>query len=343
MIRRRDLLVGAAALPFASVFGRIARAGLPATTAGHRLVVVFANGGWDVTFTLDPKLGEPEIEGPDVDEDPANPEDREAIRVFSGIPIAVNPVKRPAVTAFFDRWAPRSVVVNGLWVGAIAHDPCRWRMLTGAASSSGPDLTAITGAELGVDLPLGALDTSGDGLSGSLAASVGTVGARGQLELLLDPAATPPPPAGAPPRVGFVPTEAEAALIARYTAERADAHRAAWGPAGTATFDALAEATTRAERLVGSRAALIDGLELGVEPTLGGLIDTTVAMLSDRQCQAVLLDSGFTWDTHEGNASQHGYWNGLFTQLSRLAAALDRAALLDDTLVVVVSEMTRTP
>ncbi|MEQ1502725.1 MAG: DUF1501 domain-containing protein, partial [Myxococcota bacterium] len=36
-------------------------------------------------------------------------------------------------------------------------------------------------------------------------------------------------------------------------------------------------------------------------------------------------------------------WNGLFTQLSRLAAALDRAALLDDTLVVVVSEMTRTP
>jgi hypothetical protein len=337
-LNRRQLLAGSAALPFA--LGGLRGMGAALPTA-HRLVVVLADGGWDVTFALDPKLGEPEIEGPEVDEDPDDPLDREAVQTVGGIPLVVNEVKRPAVTEFFQRWGARSVVLNGLWVGSIAHDPCRWRLLTGLTGAAGPDLTAIAGRELGVGLPLGSLDTTGSGIAGPLASSVGSVGARGQLEMLLDPQVMPLYPEGTGP--GYVPTEEEGELVRSFLARRAERHAERWGEAARAEFTALGEAHERARLLMEGKQSLVDGLVLGVEPSLPLLIDTTISLLADRMCQAVLLDSGYSWDTHENNQSQHNYWNNTFVQLDALVTALDEAALLQDTLVVVLSEMTRTP
>jgi hypothetical protein len=281
-----------------------------------------------------------------VDEDADDALDREAVLTVGGIPLVVNEVKRPAVTQFFERWGPRSVVLNGLWVGSIAHDPCRWRLLTGLTGATGPDMTAIAGRELGADLPLGSIDTTGSGIAGPLASSVGSVGARGQLEMLLDPEAAPPYPEGmleGSTGPGYVPTPEEGELVRSFLARRAALHAERWGRPARAKFGALTEAQQRARLLMEGKQSLVDGLVLGVDPTLPLLIDTTVSLLSDRVCQAVLLDSGYSWDTHENNQVQHNYWNGAFVQLDALVSALDAASLLEDTLVVVVSEMTRTP
>lgn len=337
-MRRRTLLAGGVAglatLPWAvrSFAGRAAK----------RLVVVFANGGWDQTFALDPKLGNDAIEGPEVDQDPATRDDVEAIQTFGDVPILVNDVKRSAVTRFFDSWVHRTVVVNGIWVGSIAHDPCRWRMLSGRVDGRGPDVTAIAGASLGIDLPLGSIDTSGLGLAGPLAASVGSVGAKSQLEMLLEPSSGPPGPIGEP-APGFVAAPGERDAVRAFLDQRADGHRQRWGRGGDEPYASLREARERADRLLAEKTTLVEGLTIGSSPSVTGLVGTTLELLQGNICSAVLIDSGHRWDTHENNVNQHAHYQTLFSDLDRLVTALDRSGMLDDTLVAVMSEMGRTP
>ena len=195
-------------------------------------MVVLANGGWDVSFCMDPKEGSAEIDGPELDEDLDDPDDREAVQTFSGIPIMTNAAKRPAVATFFERWAAQTVVHNGIHVGSIVHDFCRYHMLTGTGSNLNPDFAAITGAVHGADRPLGSVDTSGLSLSGNLAATTGRVGARGQLTMLLDPEGTGfvAPSFTGLTYPGFVPDGAEEALLAEYLAARADVMASTRGP-----------------------------------------------------------------------------------------------------------------
>ncbi|MEO0606032.1 MAG: hypothetical protein AAF211_31680, partial [Myxococcota bacterium] len=58
---RRSFLAGGAALSALATLGlpRIAASASPA----RKLVLVHADGGWDVTVGLDPKLGVPTIDG----------------------------------------------------------------------------------------------------------------------------------------------------------------------------------------------------------------------------------------------------------------------------------------
>ena len=72
--RRRFLAALTAGLALPSV----SRADAP-----KRLVVVFAEGGWDVSFCMDPKFSSDKVDGPQVDEDPSNPDDREYLGKFA--------------------------------------------------------------------------------------------------------------------------------------------------------------------------------------------------------------------------------------------------------------------
>jgi hypothetical protein len=62
---------------------------------------------------------------------------------------------RPQVKAFFDAWADRAVVVNGLAVGSISHDACARLTLTGRRAEA-PDLGAMlaSGASRGDPCPM---------------------------------------------------------------------------------------------------------------------------------------------------------------------------------------------
>ena len=68
-----------------------------------------------------------------------------------------------------------------------------------------------------------------------------------------------------------------------------------------------------------------------------------VALMSAGLCHSASISSGFGWDTHDDITEQHGLYQSLFEGLNDLVNRLTAANLFDETIIVVVSEMTRTP
>lgn len=345
--RRALLRHGAAAAALLPLLQRPARA----ATGAQRLLVVFARGAWDVTFAVDPKNPREGdvaalIDGPWInpsfgatEEDWFDPD--EGVDVFSGVPAAVNPVQRPQVEAFFRAWADRCVVINGISMASIAHDPARLRVLTGSRASGAPDLPAIVGAS--APTTVGYVDFAGQGFVGPLGASSLRVGNAGQLKALLDPASPIPLTGGAaPPRVELR-AEEQAAIDALLDARASRMQAAARLDADRALLASFLESQGRARALRADGPLLADALTLGEPLSIGGQFRLALQMFEEGHCATALLDSGLAWDTHTDNHDQHRFTNALFSGLNAIALQLDRAGLLDSTMVAVVSEFTRTP
>lgn len=345
---RRELLLAAAAAMAAP------GATLAAGSDRKPLIVVFAEGGWDVTYCFDPKLscsapdgGPCTIEGPEVDEVAGVPDDREAVQTFGAIPLVVNRLKRPAVTAFFERWAARCHVVNGVWTGSIAHDPCRTRILTGTADGRRPDLATITGAVGGSDLPLGAVDLSGWSIAGPLASTSGRVGFNSQIAALVrDDVQFRVPPAVNLTYPLFQLSPGDEAGVDAYVEARARALRARFSDGGGHNDRALADllaSRERGERFRGQAREVLSSLRFGVESSLADQLAMGVELIANGTCHSVMVDTREEWDTHNGNVNQHGSYNRTFAGLDALARDLEARGMLDRVVVAVLSEMTRTP
>lgn len=345
LVTRRQLLAGSAAALVARPW--LGRAVADAAGPTH-LIVVTALGGWDVSFALDPKPGSRRVHGPELDEDRSNADDREEVQTFSGIPVMTNPHKRPAQARFFERWASRTLVINGVHTGTIAHEECRVRMLTGALTADHADLAAITGATLGAALPVPYMDVGGSGYTGPLAALSGRAGLNGQLAQLLERGRQLKGPRGLDyPQ--YAPRGADEDAIEAWLAS-ADARFAAemsgWGT-GAARVDDLLEARQRAQALLAGGSRLANGLDRarGLFETnrLTAGADIALELLTSGVAHTVNLDTGSGWDTHTDNTDQHGFWQKLFDGLDHLLTSLQDASLLDRTAVLVLSEMGRTP
>lgn len=346
LTRRSLLLSGAAAslLPGGAVGATVA------DSPAKYLVVLFANGGWDVTFAMDPK---PRVEGGPVDgpwvDLSENPADIEELRVLNGIPVQCNDFKRPAVTSFFETWGDRACVVNGIWTGSIVHQPSRIRILTGTLEADRPDFATIVGAERGkaLDLPLGTIDFSGLGYAGQYAATTGRIGHSSQLKALLDPEVTFP----APPWAGytlplFTPSSTEEEAIQAHLEQRIAAYRKVVGQVdhNARLLDDMLESYERRDRLRDAGSVIADKLPLGTKPSLDLQAEIAVELLKSGVCHtATLAYLEESWDTHDLNHLQHDRYQETFSALNRLADKLEQEGLLDETLVVVMSEMTRTP
>lgn len=343
---RRELLMAAAGSLVPGI--GMSRSG-PTGEAKH-LIVVFVEGGWDVTFCLDPKLscsagGACSVEGPEVDQDPLDPLDREAVETFGGLPVVVNERKRPAVRSFFSRWHERIHVVNGIWTGSIAHDPCRYRILTGTPDGTRPDLVSITGSVHGAGLPLGAVDLSGWGIAGSLAASTGRIGTQSQIAALLDDTKPFQAPASGVPYPLFRASAADADATEAYLRQRTLALRArrADGAANDRAIDDLLQARERATRFRQQGRSILGALAVGQRARFAQQAQMAVDLIDAGMCHSVTLDTTEDWDTHESNALQHLYWDDLCHELGSLMQQLEERQLLDRVVVAVLSEMTRTP
>jgi hypothetical protein len=305
------------------------------TSSRARLIVVHAWGGWDVTFALDPKAREL-VDGPYVDEDPADPTDVAAVQTFHGLPILVDAVRRPAVSTFFANHGASTTLINGLQVGAVGHHDGVRRVLSGSAVPGRPDLPTIVG--VGSELPLGVVDLSGAGDFGPYVASGARMGLRGQLRALLDPAIRYPAPADSPvQRPADLPPNARDA-VRRWLDERLEAEAQRGDP--SEHIAQRIESLERAQRLVDHGVA--PSLPLGLREDLSANVDAALDLLDGGTCRAVLLDSGEPWDTHAEQTRQHTAYQGLFAGLGRLVAGLVARAMTD-TKVLVVAEMSRSP
>lgn len=333
-MRRRDFLLGSAGL-----------AALPAVAAplnsDRRLIVVFASGGWDVSYTIDPKPDSPWVDGPELHEDPEDPDDREILRSFGDLQLYTNAAKRPSVTTFFERHAASATVVNGIFVGSIGHRSNRVRILTGTADESRPDLASIAGHVLGADLPLGCIDLGNQAFKGTLASSVGTLGFRGQLIGLVDPdraiAGTADDPASRPSPAAR--SAARSWASRRIGAERA---RHELQPRRAAMLDDLDRSLERSARFRHEGAPALQGWRTAA-PSFQERLEVGLELLVANQCRTLLVDTGEQWDTHVDNVNQHGSFERTFAALTWLADTLQTRGLASSTTVVVLSEMARTP
>lgn len=332
LTRRRVLQASAATLTCAGL-APLLRAGAQSApkAAADKLVVVLASGGWDTTYALDPKPGRPLVDAPDG-----------VVSRFADLEVLTHE-SRPAVADFFTRYAELATVLNGVQVRSFVHPDCLKRMLTGSPSETTPDLAAITAFERARELPVPYLALGGQARSGPFAAITGRTGTTNQLSALIDPQAAYPSANGGARETGVVPSADERALVRKYldaSTARLGALRGQRGYNRARLEDYLAS-LDRGERLRGFAAQNGVGdrdytLDLAVQ------IPLAVRALSQDLSCSVLLQMG-DWDTHQGNARQAELHERLFSALTALATELEQSALLDRTLVVVLSEMGRTP
>jgi hypothetical protein len=173
---------------------------------GRRLLLVCAQGGWDTTYALDPKLPSAVCDVP-----------AGAAQNFGSLDVFTD-ASRPNVTAFFTRYAPITAIVRGISVASVAHRECLKRMATGTRSETNADMGALIAHDLGNGLPLPYLILGDTAFTGPYAVSAGRVGATNQIIALLDPAQAYPSNG----RPQFATTDAEDAILARYASASVD-------------------------------------------------------------------------------------------------------------------------
>ena len=304
---------------------------LSAAPAGpaRRLVLVLVQGGWDTTYAIDPKPGLAGVDAP-----------TGAVQDIGGLDVLTDP-SRPAVAAFFKDWASQCAIVRGVSVASIAHPDCQRRILTGVAADGAPDVAAIASAVHAPELPAPYLilgRTAYSGPYGSLGARTGSVN---QIVTLLNPSFALPPIGG--PLLPHVPSDAEEALIRGHVLARAERELTASG--GNQRVDDFIASLDRGDLL---RDIGVVG-ELELARSFSAQIDLAVEALARGVCHSVQLETG-DWDTHTDNDRQGPLHDAFFAGLTQLVSALasrpgsaQGSKLLDETAVVVVSELGRTP
>lgn len=313
--------IGAIALP------RAARAG-----ALRNLIIVFARGGWDPVWAIDPK-DSPSIDSPEG-----------TVKTFKhGIDVLTAPT-RPSVAAFFEAWADACAVVRGVDVGAIAHFSCHVRMMTGTRTELNPDLGMMTAVAAADAVPLPYADIGGGAYAGAYAAQMGRLGNRNQVVTLIDrkKAYTPATQVDYTGKPLLDPVQAERDEIQKFLdarIARLAGERGALGSNARRTAD-YRDCFGRADALRAIDA--LKTLPLGGSAGLDGQIALAIKMLQGTS-RAVYLDSRLEWDTHDTIADQGLNHEALFGDLALLMQGLKDEDLLATTTVVVMSEMGRTP
>lgn len=326
-MRRRDLL-GMGCLGLAGL--RLARAGAP---SGRRFVFVVNYGGWDPLLVFAPLFGAEHVEM-EADAAPAQ---------VGGIPFVDHP-DRPSVRAFMDTWHGRSVVLNGVMVRSIAHEICTMIAMTGTTSGLDPDWPAILAGREAELYTLPHFVLGGPSFPGDLGVAVARTGTNGQLQALLSGAALDQSDVA----VGGIRSPSES-IVDRYLARRAGARVLGARSAFEARLMEDYEAAL-------AHAAELKDLQYLMDFNAGAdLLDqapVAVDALALGVSRCVTLNAGgaFSWDTHANNdAEQSVLWETMFYGLGQLMTLLQGApgasggSLLDETVVVVMSEMGRTP
>lgn len=308
-----------------------------ATAASTRnLVVVFARGAWDPVWHIDPQdIANKAIDSPTGEVKPFT----------AGIEVLTS-VDRPNIDAFFTAWSSGCAVVRGINVGSIAHFSAHVRMMTGSRTELNPDLGSMVAASLGAGLPLPYADIGGGAYAGPFAANMGRLGSHNQVVTLIDrlkKAYKPgPTKSGHDTWPPLAPSTTESQQIRDYVESRAAEAAKLRGALGdnNRRLGDYVDCFQRADDL---RAIPdLQTLKLSGSAALAGQIDLAITMLAKSSC-AVYLDSGQDWDTHTNNDDQGTSSDALFGDLALLMQKLEAAGRLDDTAVVVMSEMGRTP
>ena len=319
MFNRRNFLRGS--LAGAGLLAAPSTA-LASTGNGRRFIFVMADGGWDPLCVFAPLFDAGSI---DMEEN-AEPW---TLGNFS----LVDSPDRPATRAFLEKRHQQLVLLNGVSTRSVNHGTCQTVALTGSASGQKPDWATILGYEARGVSTLPHLVLSGEAYPGPFSVYVSY--ADGMLQATID---------------GRILTEAQTPvtppsttdLLDQFLQGRAQERVALPGdPVKLSNYD---QALQRAQQLArgSSGLSLVAGGELSTQ------LSTGVAALAGGICRCVTVSTG-GWDTHNRNADQTPLYESFFPAIDGLLDELavtpspDGGTLADDTYLVLVSEMGRTP
>lgn len=332
MDRRSFLFGGAAAAALGLPVGARAAA-LP--KSDKKVIFVFAPGGWDITRALAPEFANPAVAM-----------EAQAERASRGGLSWVSHPERPSVDLFFENHHADSLLIHGLMVRSIAHEICTMITLTGTTSGLAPDWPAVIASQDTTGLTLPHLVISGPSFAGDRGVAVARTGVSGQLEALVSGQVEgwSQTPVQHPDRVAE-------SLIDRYLARRAAARANAAGSAlDAALTGAFRDSMDKLTALKDLRYSMDFSASILLEDQARVAVQALATGVSRCVTIAFAGSSGQGWDTHADNdALQSPLWEDLFAGLTRLMVLLRSTAgrsaptLADETLVVVLSEMARTP
>lgn len=329
---RRGLLQGAALSAAAAGLGAWPR---PARAARSDLRFLFVRnfGGWDPTRVFAAaSLGNPAV----------SYETLAAVRSFGDLSIIEHP-NRPSVSAFFEQHAPRALVLNGLIVPSVNHRACERIAYTGSNAETAADWPTLIADAAGGRFALPHVVIGGRAMPGRLGRAVVRIGADGQVGKLLDGSVLAGSDQPTPGLDGSASALVEAHVRARAAARSASADRA------------LAREFAAAQERALEKAAVIAEIGDAVNWTTDGSFESQAELAVDllalglARCATISFDRT-SWDSHEANETkQSDNFEDLFAGLIGLADALELTpgvtapTLADETVVVVMSEMGRTP
>ena len=308
----------------------------PQGLAGRKFLFVFAAGGWDPTWVFAPMYGSPAVAT-----DPSG-----APWSVGGLSL-VDSAARPSVRSFFERYAARTCLWNGLEVRSVTHERCRRMLFTGSSAADSDDWPArLAGSVTGYQLPH--LVISGPAFSSQHTSAVVRLGETGQLGGLLDGTALSDRDTALQ-----TPSAATDGDVASFLASRRAAFLASaadpWQEG--ISQDLLASA----DRLALVRA--LPGLDLSV--ALSGItpvrerVQPALACFEAGYARCAMIahkgqfDVG--WDTHSGISAQSTHFEVLFQDLLAIMDELERRRgtsgqpLSEEVVLVVLSEMGRAP
>ena len=339
-MRRRDFLRASLTASLLPLFGGTAWSDTEKPIAKPRLFenlfVVMLPGGWDTTYIFEPKPDNEFVYVPEGE-----------IGVFGNLELWVSDT-RPLAKKFFEKYHSISTVVNGVQVRSVAHLPCTRRMLTGKAAPGFPDFASIIGHDLSPEFPVSKLALGNVHFSGAMAHSTVSVGSTNQLMALLSSReAYSRSPGEAFPE--FLPTGREGEAIEAYLKSRGERELAQRGRLG-ANRRQIENYLSSLERSQMLRGHADDFGSRGQSLGIAAQAAIALSAVKSGLTRVVLLQDRANWDTHASLTSQGPLMEGVFFGLESLIDGLAESpgnrsgnTLLDESLVVVLSEMSRTP
>jgi hypothetical protein len=323
----KTLSAGAALsmVPFANQ--ALAQARKSNSLRARHLIVVLASGGWDTTMSLDPKVGVSAIDSAV----------GERLTV-GGLPILAH-ASRPSVTRYFEDYGQRTAIINGLQIRSLVHTDGIKRIMTGDPTGQEPDIAAVVADNYGREAPIPYLALGANSLPGNLVGLSGRTGVIQQVTGLVRPEAELPQvqPTSALPL-------SREPLVTRFLRRRADV-LGAKGARGRVSQQ-IGEYKSGLDRMESfKRFARETGAFTDREfvAELGTQAEIAVGALRDGLSHTVFLELG-GWDSHAGgDAQQSERHEAMFSGLHTLNRRLDEEGLTEDTAILVVSEMGRTP
>jgi uncharacterized protein (DUF1501 family) len=307
-------------------FGVAVAAALGAAGAANsrRFLFIHAQGGWDPLCVFAPLFGRAGIDM----------EPEAAPWTVGGLSLVDSPL-RPQVRHFFETWHQRTLVLNGVSTRSVNHETCQAVALTGGTSDTRADFPTLLAAAQAETFRLPHVAFSGPVFPGEhtllVSRATGLIQAtvNGELLALADQ-----------PMLGL--DDPTSRVTRDYLARRAQTF--AQGR-GSERSSAYLEAVRRAGGLSDDRYQI----ELEPKATVLSQAKSAIAALRDGVCRVATLGTGFLWDSHVDNADQTTQFEALFGDLDKVLAELaitpgpEGRPLSEDTLVVVSSEMGRTP